>query len=171
MAIECYVQQPRETRVTCETCQREAIRREAEVSSPGRQARTIPYDTHMESLTEEDHRQALIRMQNFYSRLYELLDEIKEAMGTDMMKLSFGRIVDLDLGNVIPTACLPRSDVMPDAVVRANALPSGTARYLKFDQVPLEGLTLASLLEMARPVCESAAQQLKALYDARHPGD
>ncbi len=171
MAIECYIKQPREQLVTCETCGREAIRREAEVFSAGRQARTIPYDTHMESLTEDDHRQALIRMQNFYSKLYGLLDEIKAAIGTDVMKLSFGRIVDLDLGNVIPTACLPRSDVIPDAVIQANALPSGTARYLQFDQVPLEGLAFESLLEMVRPGCEAAAQKLKELYDARHPGD
>lgn len=165
--MEVTIKQPYETIVTCETCGLPAQRRQTDIGVPGLQVRTIVYDTHAECLTIEEHLAALGRMKTFHERLFDLVAALKAAEGGELLKLSVGRIREIDLGNVIPTACNPRSDVLPSATVRAF----GLEEEVPYHQLPLEGLTIEALVETLKPACEDAALRLKAKHDDRHPGD
>jgi hypothetical protein len=165
--MNVIVKQPYETIVTCETCGEPAHRRQADIGVPGLQIRTISYDTHAESQTLEEHLAAMGRMQAFHEQLFALIADLKAAIGTDEFRLAYGRITEIELGNVIPTACNPRSDVIPEATVRAFSREA----LVPYHQLPLAGLTKDALIGMLKPACEEAVARLKAEYNDRHPGD
>lgn len=165
--MDVQIKLPAEIRITCKTCGEPAIRREVIVAIPGLQTRMVGYDTHATSIALADHWQAMARLEAFHNKLFTLVRELKEASKTDAFKLSIGRITEIDLGNVIPTACNPRSQVVPSATVRAYKVE----RTVPYSLTALEGLSVESLLELLRPLCEQEVHAIKDAVDASHPGD
>jgi len=166
--MDILVKHSTEHTITCQTCNQPALYREIQLTVPGLQTRMIGYSTHSESITEEQHHQAMGRLEAFHSKFFDLIAQIKEAMGTEGIKLKIGRIIDLELGSVIPTACEPRTMVQPEATVRAY----GKSKHFIFEDVPIDEITLESLLALVTPACDYAALELQEQYTAnQHPGD
>lgn len=166
--MEVLVKHSVESSVTCRTCNQPALYREIQVSAPQLQTRMIGYSTHSESITEEQHLQAMGRLETFHVKLFKLIAEIKEALGSEGIKLKIGRIIDLELGSVIPTACNPRTYVQPEVTVRAY----GKTKHFIFEDESIDEVTLESLLALVIPACDYAALELQEQYNAnQHPGD
>lgn len=150
-----------DTVTTCADCGQPCRQREVVVSH-GTNARQVPYQTHHVDLAGDEHSAVFERVKNFYARMFELIDELQKT-SPDELKLSYGRLMELDLGAVMPSACAVRTEVIPLALVRV----AGQFQEIQLDRRALDGLTSETIIPELRERAEPIARRLNTDYEAR----
>lgn len=150
-----------DTVTACAECGQPCRQREIVVSR-GTHARQVPYQTHHVDLAGDEHSAVLGRVKNFYSRMFDLVDELQKT-SPDELKLSYGRLVDLDLGAVMPSACAVRAEVIPLAFVRV----AGQLQEIQLGRRALDGTTPNGLVAELKERAEPIAVKMNADYEAR----
>jgi hypothetical protein len=148
-----------DTLVMCDDCGHHARRRNI-VAAHGRHSRQVSFQTHVASLDE--HGEVFARVRAFYAAMFDLVDEL-QSLPPDSLKLTYGRLVDLDLGAVMPSACARRIEIVPLAHVRV----AGHMREIQLAPRLLEGATAEGLLDELKATAEPLAAQLNAQFEAR----
>lgn len=150
----------RESPIICDTCNEPAIRREVYVQHPGEGGRFVVYDTHSNSLHEEEHTAIFNRIENFHAQLHSLEAELNR-LSQENKKLEHGWIVKFEFDSVRPTACEVRTHVAPKAAIQAF----GFSDEVKLDPQPLKGLSAKNILSRIKEASNSVIEKLKETRD------
>lgn len=145
-----------ESRITCETCGQLAFRR----TVPVRQAnswRVVSYDTHQLDTLTDDHTAAERRLDEFYAQVDQLETELKAT-------ISVGAIAGFDLGAICPSACEPRTLIVPLVTVRAFA----GSEELKLAPRAIAGQTAETLLVDAQEPVAACLVRLRARFEGQN---
>jgi len=102
----------------CASCGKPAIRRQVFVHHPGLGGRFVVYETHSDSMGNEEHGAALRRCDDFHLALYKSISSLR-LIDRSKLTLAIGIIQDIELASVMPSACEVRSFVKPLITVRA----------------------------------------------------
>lgn len=155
------IQTNSDTVTTCAECGQPCRQREIVVSH-GTHARQVPYQTHHVDLAGDEHSAVFERVKKFYSHMFELIDEFQK-IPPDESRLSYGRLIDLDLGAVMPSACAKRTEVIPLAFVRV----AGQVQEIQLDRRALDGASARTILADLKERAEPVAAKMNADYEAR----
>lgn len=141
----------KEFQVDCASCDKPAFLREAIVIHHGKGGCRVSYETHARCLTEENHRAALSRLDDFYEKVYELEQALNKIPLEDRY-LIYGVVHEFQVLTIRPDACSPRTHVRIEAEIRAATM----YETVTGEALPLEGLTVevarASIQEQAAVV-------------------
>lgn len=150
------LKQRSESIVKC-SCGRDAYRRTLAVVSPGIGGREVSFDTHEQDILSDEHVSAARRMRDFHELLYQLLAELK---GQDL-KLSSGRMSNLNADTVHPEACEKRTRFVPTASIQAFGQPRGVTG----EPMELEGATVETFMANVREAAEQEVAKLRRLRE------
>lgn len=136
--------------VTCATCGQQATRSEVEVRYADG-GRSVVFETHAQSLHDEEFHSALQRINEFHAAVHALQSELRTSIP---LKLSSGWMTAIDLGTVTPSACEVRTQIIPAATIKAFSLES----EVQLEPQSLIGSTAADILAAL-----TAAAEVKVL--------
>lgn len=145
----------------CTDCNQPCYQREVIVSE-GKYARQVPFLTHHVDISSEEHGEVFNRVKVFYTKMFALIDML-QAIPSDALKLSYGRLIGLDLGAVMPSACAVRTEVIPLAMVRV----AGQVREVQLSARVIDSISVEELVSEIKTQAEPIARQLNANYEAR----
>lgn len=150
-----------DTVTTCAECGQPCCQREIVVTED-KHARRVPYQTHHVDLAGDEQSAVFGRVKKFYARMFELIDEL-QSIPADDLRLSYGRLLELDLGAVMPSACAIRTEIIPLAMVKV----AGQIREIQLDPRALDSATVETILSETKERAEPIAAKLNADYEAR----
>lgn len=144
--------------VNCSSCQKPSILREVFIVQD-KLARKIAYETHSESIISEEHIAALTRAENFYKKVFDLINEFNGLPDeTKIVKVenAAGKLTELDFFSMRPTACAVRTTIVPEFTLKTF----GKSTIISLEPRQLNDTTLDQLMseiaERAKPYIEDA---------------
>lgn len=149
-----------EALITCSHCGEQAIHREITVvSSSGKTARRVPYETHCESVIDEQHIAAQTRLLNFYRSVFDLIEQF-EALPADWKVITTASgnavLLELVLGSERPSACEVRTVIIPSFEAKAF----GREFDINLPPRTMVGTTTQTLLDEAKTAATSQIDEL-----------
>lgn len=155
-----------ESPVSC-SCGKMAIRRTVPVSYGGKGSRMVSFDSHALTMTDPDFVAALLRLDAFHTRLYELQQGLK-MMGEEERKVetagAVGRFVSFEIETVHPDACHERTHNIPTAIIQSF----GLRREIRLEPREQKGQSAKRILSELKTAAEPI---LKAIKKQKTEGD
>jgi hypothetical protein len=147
--------------VTCQTCGESSLRRSVDFISSRGVRRPHFYDAHSMCLRCNSHKARVEQMDN-YLEACDALEAAIRALPETAMRLSYGKIMSVDVLIVDVDACTSYTDVVIVATIGAF----GFAKELRLEPRALAYINAADLIAEIKPAADELALDCKTDFDS-----